>query len=94
MRDPLPQKGKGLVYCIHKLGIQSVGATQCHKLTGIATDGTSANIAGGGLKGLVVQKLTWIFWMWFLAHRTELTIKDALTGTAFDAIASEALLFI
>ena len=59
---------------------------QCHKLAGTATDWASANIAGGGLNGLVEQKLTWIFWMWCLAHRIELPIKDALTGTVFDAI--------
>ncbi len=28
---------------------------------GIATDGASANIARGGLKGLVENKVTWIF---------------------------------
>ena len=56
------------------------------KLVGMGTDGASSNIAAKGLKGLVEQKLPWIFWMWCLAHRLELAIKDALSGTLFDSI--------
>ena len=43
-------------------------------------------LARCGLKGLVEQKINWIFRQWCLAHRIELAIKDALTGTAFDTI--------
>ena len=50
------------------------------------TDGVSANIAAGGLKGLIESKLSWMFWMWCLVHRIELAIKDALNGTAFEMI--------
>lgn len=71
---------------LQSLGIHAIDATQCHKLVGIATDGASANIAGDGLKGLVEQRLPWIFWMWCLAHQMELAIKDALRRTAFDTI--------
>ena len=39
-----------------------------------------------GLKGLVEAKLTWMFWMWCLAHRLELAIKDALKTTYFDSV--------
>ena len=49
-------------------------------------DEAAANIADGGLKGLVERKLTWIFLMWCLAHRIKLAVKDALTGTTFDFI--------
>jgi len=49
-------------------------------------DGASANIAGRKLKGLIESKLYWIYWVWYLAHRLELTIKNALTGTVFDHI--------
>ena len=35
---------------------------------------------------MVENKLNWIFWMWCLAHRLELAIKDALTGTVFDTV--------
>lgn len=56
------------------------------KLVGMGTGGASSNVAARGLKGLVEQKLPWIFWMWCLAHRLELAIKDALCGTLFDSI--------
>ena len=53
---------------------------------GIATDGASANIVSGGLKGLVEKELSWVYWMWCLAHRLELAIRDALKGSFFDSI--------
>ena len=56
-----------------------VNATQCKKLVGIAT-------AAEGLKGQIEGELNWIFWMWFLARRLELAIKDALSHTSFDLI--------
>ena len=52
----------------------------------MGTDGASANIAGAGLKGLVEEKLSWIYWMWCLAHRLELAVKDAFKNTAFGEI--------
>ena len=30
--------------------------------------------------------MPWVFWMWCLAHRVELAIKDALKSTTFDLI--------
>ena len=39
-----------------------------------------------GLKYLVEEKLSWMIWMWCLAHCLELAIKDALKGTVFDEI--------
>ena len=56
------------------------------KLVGIGTDGASSNMAPGGLKRLVEKELPWIFWMWCLAHRLELSVKDALRSTFFDQI--------
>ena len=55
-------------------------------LVGIGTDGASVNIAAAGLKGMVEEELQWIFWMWCLAHRQELALKDALKGTVFDLV--------
>ena len=71
---------------LRKLGIPEVDVEHCSKLVGIGSDGAASNIARGGLKGLVEAKLNWVFWMWCLAHRLELAVKDALKGTAFDAI--------
>ena len=75
-----------LVQALKKLGIEEVDVDHCKQLIGIGTDGTSANIANAGLKGIVESKLEWIVWMWCLAHRLELGIKDALKGTYFDEI--------
>ena len=56
---PQAVSGQGLFQvmesALQSLGIHAIDATQCHKLVGIATDGASANIAGGGLKGPVEQ---------------------------------------
>ena len=60
------------------LDVDEMSAEQCKKLVGIGTDGASANVAVRGLKGLVEERLSWVFWMWCLAHRLELAIKDAL----------------
>ena len=38
------------------------------------------------MKGLVEKELPWVFWMWCLAHRLELAVKDALKQTSFDLI--------
>ena len=71
-------------YTVQSMGITAVGREECAKLVGIGTDGAAANIASAGPKGLVEDKLPWVFWMWCLAHRLELAIKDALKGTTFD----------
>ena len=63
-----------------------IDAEHCSRLVGIGSDGAASNIAKGGLKVLVEAKLCWIFWMWRLAHRLELAVKDALKATTFDAI--------
>ena len=69
-----------------RIGIEAIDVEQRKKLVGIGTDGASTNIVSAGLKGLVENKLPWIYWMWCLAHRLELAIKDALKSTSFDLI--------
>ena len=71
---------------IRTLGIVEIDEKSCSKLIGVGTDGASANVAGNGLKGMMEKKLPWLFWMWCMAHRLELAVKDALKGTAFDEI--------
>ena len=68
------------------LGIQEVSLDECKKLVGVGTYGAAANIAASGLKGLMEERLGWVFWMWCMAHPLELAIKDALKGTTFDEI--------
>ena len=89
---PKATTGQGLFDCVVNalkvLGIDDVNAdaSNCHKLVGVGTDGASANIAAAGLKGLMQDRLPWLFWMWCLAHRVELAVKDALKNTFFDQL--------
>ena len=80
----------GLFDCLQKalqqFGASVINAENCKRLIGIGTDGASANIAAAGLKGLVENKISWVFWMWCLAHRVELALKDALKHTAFGLV--------
>ena len=82
---------KVLETALQGLGIKEVSAEKCRKLVGKDTDGAAANIAASGLNGLVERRLSWVFWMWCMAHRLELAIKDASKPTAF-ALVDELLL--
>ena len=57
-----------------QLGITAIKPEEYKFLVGIGIDGASANIASGGMKGLVEKELPWIYWMWCLAHRLELAV--------------------
>ena len=87
---PQEVTGQGLFDCMRsalgRLGITGINPDACKHLVGIGTDGASANIAAAGMKGLVEKELPWVFWMWCLAHRVELAIKDALSHTSFELI--------
>ena len=56
------------------------------KMIGFGCDGASANIAEGGLKGILTREVPWIFMFWCLAHRLELSVQDALKSTFFGTI--------
>lgn len=55
-------------------------------MVGFGTNGAAVNISKQGLKGLIEKELQWIFWMWCLAHRLEISVKDSLTRTVFDSV--------
>ena len=67
-----------------RLGIKAIDTKECKKLIGIGTDGAAVNVSA--LKGKVQSNIPWVYWMWCLAHRLELAVKDALQGTVFDII--------
>ena len=56
------------------------------KMIGFGCDGASANMAMGGLRGQLQSEFPWIFVFWCLAHRLELSVKDALKSTFFSTI--------
>ncbi len=82
--------GEGLLDCfqstLNSIVISEVTINQCKFLIGLGTDGASSNIAAVGLRGIVEQKLPWVYWNWCFAHRIKLAIKDALSSTSFDLI--------
>ena len=53
------------------------------KMIGFGCDGASANIAE---EGILTRKISWIFMFWCLAHRLELSVKDALKSTFFGTV--------
>ena len=57
------------------------------KLIGFAADGASVNRGDkDGVIGLMKRNLPWLIYIWCVAHRLELSLKDALKGTVFDDI--------
>ena len=76
--------GEGLFESL-KTAVEYVGVDDWKtKLIGFGCDGASANMAEGG--GLLQANFPWIFVFWCLAHRLELSIKDALKSTFFSTI--------
>lgn len=58
-----------------------------NKLIGFGCDGTNANIGErSGLKGHLKEAVPWVIIFWCLAHRLELSLKDALKSSFFTAI--------
>ena len=67
--------------------MEFVGVTNWEeKLIGVGCDGTNVNIAAGGLRGYLEEAVPWIVVFWCLAHRLELSLKDALANTFFSTI--------
>ena len=56
------------------------------KLIGFGCDGTNVNIAAEGLTGFLEKSVPWIVVFWCLAHRLELSLKDALASTFFSTV--------
>ena len=76
--------GEGLYICVKKT-LAYMGMTplewQC-KMIGLGCDGTNSNIeSGSGLKGYLTKDIPWLIVSWYLAHRLELSVKDALKDT-------------
>ena len=57
------------------------------KLIGFGCDGANANMGeSSGLKGHLKEAVPWVVVCWCLAHRLELSLKDALKTSFFTAI--------
>ncbi len=49
-------------------------------------DGASVNIGARGLRGFLENSVPWVVVFWCLAHRLELSLKDALKDTFFSSV--------
>ena len=84
---------QGLFDCFRK-AIDYMGAVHWEtKMVGFGCDGTNANMGERGLKGLLKEAVPWVVVHWCLAHRLELSLKDALKATFFATI-DELLLHV
>ena len=80
--------GQGLYECFKQAMayLEIPPAEWKQKLIGLGCDGTSANLGSGGLRGHLERDMPWIIVCWCLAHRLELSIKDALKATFFATV--------
>ena len=76
--------GEGLYNCL-KATLAYMQITPLEwkaRMIRLGCDGTNANIgSGGGLKSYLQEDIPWVIVTWCLAHRLELSIKDALKDT-------------
>ena len=83
VRQPKSGTAQGLFDCL-KSAVKHMGATDWEKkLIGFGCDGANVNIGERALKGLLKEVVPWVVVFWCLAHRLELSLKDALKQTFF-----------
>jgi hypothetical protein len=87
-RQPEATNAQGLYACLEgALQYNIMGIDNWKKkLVGFGIDGASVNMAAGGLRGYLEADIPWIVVFWCLAHRLELSLKDALKSTFFSKI--------
>ena len=85
-RHPKSGTAEGLWECFQQAVSHGGIVDWKDKLIGFGCDGTSVNIAAGGLKGYLRQSVQWVVVFWCLAHWLELSLKDALSNTVFSSI--------
>ena len=53
----------------------------------MGADGASVNSGDKqGVRALVQEELSWVVFVWCMAHRLELALKDSLSGTFFKEV--------
>ena len=86
VRQPEATDAQGLYACLEG-ALQYMGIDNWkNKLVGFGSDGASVNMAAGGLRGYLEADIPWVVVFWCLAHRLELSLKDALKSTFFSQV--------
>ena len=66
-----------------KLGVDNFTT----KLVGLGADGATVNRGDKqGVKALLQEEMPWLVFVWCMAHRLELALKESLRGTYFDVV--------
>ena len=77
VRQPEATDAQGLYACLEGV-FQYMGIDNS-----FGSDGAGVNMAAGGLQGYLEAEVPWVVVFWCLAHRLELSLKDALKSTFF-----------
>ena len=86
VKQPRSTDAPGLYACLQQ-AVQYMGIDDWkNKLVGFGSDGASVNMAAGGLRGYLEADIPWVVVFCCLAHRLELSLKDALKHTFFPKI--------
>ena len=85
IRQPKATEAQGLYVCLGALQYMGVDNWK-NKLVGFGSDGVSVNKAVSGLWGYLEADIPWVVVFWCLAHRLELSLKDALKHAFFSTI--------
>jgi len=75
----------GIKEAVASAGLKSTDDSPTH--VGLGGDGCSTNRGSKtGVKAIFKREKPWLLFVWCFAHRLELAIKDALTGTFFEEV--------
>lgn len=89
LADLKDSSASGVLRCMKKsLEILDIDENMLNKKwVGFAADGATVNRGTReGVIGLLQKNQPWIIYVWCIAHRLELSLKDALKGTSFDDV--------
>lgn len=56
------------------------------KLVGLGADGATINRGTKGVVAILQRDVLWLVYVWCVAHRLELSLKDALKGSCFTEV--------
>ena len=77
----------GIKTVLTDIGLKDVTATTPPVHVGLGGDGCSTNRGEkGGVKAILKKEYPWFLFVWCIAHRLELALKDAFSGTYFKEI--------
>lgn len=86
VRQPKSVNAAGLFECFERALAYVEVDSLPEKLIGFGCDGANVNMGDQGLKGQLKATRPWLITVWCLAHRLELSLKDAFKNTLFSEI--------